>query len=325
MLFLLMFVGGALLIPWLYGPIRYAAQWLGVNADPFPRYIQRAIPIVALLIIPLLTRWAGLKSAADLGIVAPSGQWQKFLFGFLAALLALAMICSIIVLSGALTLRDGITVKAVLDKFAAALGSALIVALMEEIIFRGAVLTLLTRIFSWPTALISSSAIFSLVHFLHRPEYAGPVTWDAGLLLLPAMFAGLLDFQNMGASAANLFLAAMLIGSAYGYTGNLYCSMGLHAGAVVSIKLSLAFTTVVPGAATRFWGTGVLIDSWFTVAALFLAVALFGLNSLRSRRLATDGPQAVAAFSPSFKAVWLAHLAVLAAGVVCAALLRWLS
>jgi membrane protease YdiL (CAAX protease family) len=123
-----------------------------------------------------------------------------------------------------------------------AIYSAVAVAVIEEIIYRGTLLTLLARLFAWPTALVLSSIIFSLLHFLARADYAEPTTWDAGLALLPAMLAGLVDFQNMGAAAVNLFLAGMLLGMAYGRTGTLYLSIGLHAGAIVSIKMSLTFT-----------------------------------------------------------------------------------
>jgi membrane protease YdiL (CAAX protease family) len=312
MLFVLMFVGGALLTPWVYLVVTHVATWLGIAADPYPRYLPRVIPFFALLIIPFITRWAGFKSAGELGIVPPGGQWGKFLFGFFAALLALTMICAIILVSGAITLRAGITFKAVLDKFAVALASGVAVMLIEEIIFRGAVLSLLARIFSWPVALVLSSVIFSLVHFMRRPFYDGPLTWYSGVLLLPEMLSGLLDFQAMGATAVSLFLAGMLIGIAFGHTGNLYFSMGLHAGAIVCIKMYLSLTTIVPGVANRFWGTGALTDSWFVAGMLGVAVAMFGLNALRER--AANGAPERKAFG--HETVWLAYLALVAAGLL---------
>jgi hypothetical protein len=317
--FLISFVVGAALTPWLYGLIVQVANWIGVTADPFPRYIPRVIPIVALLILRPLAIWAGFKSPADVGLVAPRGQSRKFLFGFSAAMLALAMVCAIELNVGALTLRASITLKAVLDALAVALASALAVALVEEILYRGMVLSLLARVCNWPTALLLSSLIFTLMHFLHRPVHEGPIAWYSGLALLPAMLAGWLDPHNLGAYAANLFLAGTLIGIAYGLTGNLYFSMGLHAGAVVCSKLSLAFTVFTPGAATWFWGSGNLVDSWFTAGALLVAAVMFGVNSVRGGRPAAAGPDPVAAgarFGRSIEAVFVAYLAMLAVALL---------
>lgn len=270
-------VGSALLIPWLYDPIRAAAEWLGVTADPFPRYIQRLSPIIALLLLIAnpFTGWTGLKNAAEIGLVWSRGEWKKFIAGFLVALLALAALCFILMQIGALTLRDGITFAAVLHRLTMAVCSALAVAVMEEIIYRGTLLTLLARVFEWPTALVLSSLIFSFSHFMARADYAGPLTWDAGLALLPTMLAGMLDFQNMGAAVATLFFAGLLLGMAYGRTGTLYLPIGLHAGAIVSIKMSLAFTT--PTETMRpWWESGVLIDGWGTCAVMVLAVVAYG-------------------------------------------------
>jgi hypothetical protein len=156
-----------------------------------------------------------------------------------------------------------------------AAGTAAVVATLEEILFRGAVFGGLRRLFYWPLALGLSSLIFALVHFLQRADLTGPVAWNSGLVLLPRMLGGFVDFYAFVPGFFSLTLAGVLLGLAYQRTGSLYFSIGLHAGWIFWLKMFGAFTADVPGAATWFWGTGKMIDGWlaFIVLALTLAIS----------------------------------------------------
>src|SRR5208283_2434134 len=153
-----------------------------------------------------------------------------------------------------------------------AIAMAAIVATIEEILFRGGIFGGLRRILHWQLALIASSLIFALVHFLQRAEFTGPVAWNSGLILLPRMLGGFADLHTLVPDFFNLTLAGFLLGLAYQRTGNLYFSIGLHAGWIFWLKTYDAFTTGAPRAATWFCGTGKLIDGW--LALLVLAVTL---------------------------------------------------
>ena len=326
---LVFFVGGALLAPWIYALVRQAADWSGRAGDSFQRYVPRAMPLAAFLGLWPLVRFVGFRSASDIGLIGPHGQWTRLVSAFLAGLLALVMVSGIGLVGGANRLNENITLSAVLAQLAVLVPGAIAVAVTEEILFRGVVLSMLRRVFSWPVALVASSAVFAALHFMHRPEFSGPVTWYSGLQLLPSILGGLIDFRSMAPLGISLFLAGMLLGIAYGRTGNLYFPVGLHAGAIVAIKLHLAFTTEIPETATWLWGSLDLIDGWLAIGVLLVAVAMFAVQGRQMDRpmLAGGGGRLMQKFATSsVQAVFLAYV-----GFLCAVLLasagasRWLS
>ncbi|MGH7991307.1 MAG: hypothetical protein ACREDS_14100, partial [Limisphaerales bacterium] len=64
-----------------------------------------------------------------------------------------------------------------------------------------------------------------------------------------------------------------LLGLAYQRTGNLFFSIGLHAGWIFWLKTYGAFTVAAPRTAIWFWGGGKMIDGW--LAFFVLAFTLF--------------------------------------------------
>jgi membrane protease YdiL (CAAX protease family) len=90
------------------------------------------------------------------------------------------------------------------------------------------------------------------------------------------MLGGFADLQMVIPGFVNLTLAGILLGLAYQRTGNLYFSIGLHAGWIFWLKFYGAITAPVPAASQWFWGTQKLIDGW--LALIVLAFALLALN-----------------------------------------------
>src|SRR5882724_3858099 len=78
---IVVFVGGALLAPWLYQAIQALAASSGFAAklahQPFRRYVDRCFLGLALLGIWPLLRSLGARSAADFGLVTPARQWGR--------------------------------------------------------------------------------------------------------------------------------------------------------------------------------------------------------------------------------------------------------
>ena len=133
-------------------------------------------------------------------------------------------------------------------------------------------------------ALAMSSVIYALSHFLSRAEISGAVTWSSGLALLPQMLGGFAEFRILVPGFFNLLLAGILLGLGYQRTGNLYFSIGVHAGWIFCLKTYGAFTTGTPQGATWFWGTGKLIDGWFTLLVLAVTLAVFKYLPLKPVR-----------------------------------------
>ncbi len=149
------------------------------------------------------------------------------------------------------------------------------VAVLEEVLFRGAIFGGLKKIFHWVFALVVSSMIYAIVHFMRSADLPGPVTWLSGLRLLPLMLGGFADLHALVPGFFNLTLAGALLALAYQRTVNLYFSIGLHGGWIFWLKSFAAFTQPVAGAGTWWWGTGKLIDGWFALLVLAGAMLIF--------------------------------------------------
>ena len=277
------FVGGALLAPWLYWiALHFAHSFPKIAAVPFHRFLDRSFLLLALAGVWPLLRALGAKSIRETGLVPPYGQSKKLFNGLLIGFVSLAVVAGLVLAGGGRAGNGGMTAGKILVTVLKAAGTAMVVATLEEILFRGGVFGGLRRIFYWPLALAISSLIYALVHFLQRAELAGAVAWNSGLAMLPEKLAGFADFHALVPGFLSLTLAGVLLGLAYQRTGNLYLSIGLHAGWIFWRVIYSAFTADVPKAAVWFWGTGKLIDGWLAFIVLALVLVFFnhlpGLN-----------------------------------------------
>jgi membrane protease YdiL (CAAX protease family) len=272
------FIGGAVLAPWLYWLAQHFAQAVPrIAGAPFHRFLDRSFLIVALAGLWPLLRSLGGKSWREMGITPPYGQWNKLGGGLLLGLGSLALVAGIATASGEFRFVQPADVHKVVTTLLSAVGTAVVVSVLEEILFRGGVFGGLRRVLYWPFALAASSAIYALVHFLQRADTTGAVAWNSGLVLLPRVLGGFADVHALVPGFFTLTLAGALLAFAYQRTGNLYFSIGLHGGWIFILKMFGAFTAQTPGGVVRFWGTAKIFDGWlaFIVLAVFLAASKF--------------------------------------------------
>jgi hypothetical protein len=276
------FLGGALLAPWLYWLFHFSPK---LAATPFHRFVDRSFLIIALAGVWPLLRALGAKSRRDIGLVAPYGQIEKLFGGLLLGFISLAVVAITAIIFRERIFDQDLTAHKIVGTTFSAIATAVIVATLEEILFRGGIFGGLRRILYWPFALVISSAIYAIVHFLQRAEFAGTIKWNSGLVLLPKMLVGFGDFHTLVPGFFNLMLAGILLGLAYQRTGNLYFSIGLHAGWIFWLKICNVFTADVPNTTIWFWGTGKLIDGWlafFVLAATLLIFKFLPIGEKRS-------------------------------------------
>jgi membrane protease YdiL (CAAX protease family) len=270
------FIGGALLAPWLY----QLAQTVGhlfpkIATAPFHRYVDRSLLLIAVVGLWPLLRSLGATSARELGLVLPYGQFKKLFGGLALGFVSLAVVAGIAIGFGARAFGQNFTAHKIVGTIFSAIAAAAIVATIEEILFRGGIFGGLRRVLYWRIALGVSSVIYALVHFLQPAELAGAVAWNSGLVLLPRMFGGFADFHALVPGFFSLTIAGILLGLAYQRTGNLYFSIGLHAGWIFWLKTYGAFTFATSNAAIWFWGTGKLIDGWLAFVILAAMLLIF--------------------------------------------------
>lgn len=270
------FLGGALLAPWLYRLAQAGAElWPGVAAAPFHRYVSRAWLGLALLGLWPLLRGLGVRSWADLGLVRPAGQWQKLAAGFVWGFGSLALVAALGLLAGARRFDEALEPGRLAAKVGGALLTAAVVGTLEEILFRGGVFGGLRRVWDWRRALIVSSGIYALVHFFAPARHAGQVGWLSGVMLIPQMLRGFGELNVLIPGFLNLTLAGLLLGLGYQRTGNLFFSIGLHAGWIFWLRSYRTLTDPTPGAAAWFWGGNRLIDGWLALGVLSAMLGLF--------------------------------------------------
>jgi uncharacterized protein len=286
------FVGGALLAPWLYWLAHvFAHEFPKTAAQPFNRFVDRSLLILALAGLWPLLRALGVTSWREAGLVEPHGQWKKLSGGLLVGFLSLAVVAGTALVCGNRVQVQGANAHEVVATVFSAVGTAIIVAVMEELLFRGGIFGGLRKFFYWPLALLISSLVYALAHFLSRADFTGDVGWRTGLVLLPIKLGGFMDFQALVPEFLNLTVAGLLLGLAYQRTGNLYFSIGLHAGWIFWLKTYGALTATAPHAATWFWGTSKMIDGWLALIVLALVLGLFEFLPFRRSKEPYNIPQ----------------------------------
>lgn len=272
------FIGGALLAPPLYWLAQHFAHALPkLAAEPFHRYVDRSILGIALLGLWPLVKNLGFASLREIGLVWPRGQGKRLFAGFLLGLISLAIIAGIAFAFHARVLNGKLSGGDIAHKLLSAAATAIVVAILEEILFRGAVFGALRKVFHWIFALFISSLFYALMHYFKSVDMTGPVTWLSGLKLLPLMLQNLGDVQALVPGFLNLTLAGILLGWGYQRSGNLYFSVGLHGGWIFWIKAYAAVTGPAPNASLWLWGRGsmAIVNGWIALPVLLLTLMVF--------------------------------------------------
>ena len=268
------FAGGALAAPAIFWLVQSLAPASPLAENPFHRFVERALMAIALLGIWPLLRALGADSWSAVGVVAPAGQKSRLAGGFLLGFGSLALLAGLALAGHAREFKANLTVTGLGVNILAAAGTATVVAGIEELLFRGVIFGTLRRVFNWRGALLLSSMIYALVHFLQKPHLVGPVTWLSGLELLPQMLRGFGQWPVLIPGFFNLTLVGMLLGLAYQRTGNLYFSLGLHGGWVFWLRFHGYLTRPTAGAAVTWFGSDKLIDGWLAMLVLGLTGVL---------------------------------------------------
>lgn len=268
------FLAAALLAPWAF-QIGAAgeADWLkGFGPQPFHRYLNRCLLLVALAGLWPLARAFQLRSLRAVGLAWAPDSRRQLALGLAAGFSSLLLAALGLVLVGVRSGNFNLPLATVGKLLFTATLSAAVVALLEEVFFRGVIFGILRGVCALPVAIAVSGGLYAAVHFLARVEPAGPVNWTSGLALLPRMMAGLVAPENL-MPMLTLTVGGAALALAYHRTASLWFSFGLHAGWVFWLKVFKTVTTtgsVPPGA---FWGTDKLVDGWPALLVMTVVLA----------------------------------------------------
>jgi len=286
---------GALLAPWLFWTLQaLAAHIPAVNPlarQPFHRIFDRAVLIVAFAGLWPFLRRAGFRSWSDLGYVRARGGWGQVFAGFVLGLGSFAVLIVIEVAMGSRSVNFDKSAAQMTGAVLRFLVTGIVVALIEETFFRGALQGALQRGMNVVAAVILASVIYSALHFL-KPTHviipADQVTWSSGWTCLSGSVTRSVGERNVVVGFVTLFLAGCILGLAYARTRALYLSIGLHAGWVLANEFA------------RWLGAYQIIEdkaAWLVLAALLALTAWLCRNKLKPLRapgLSSSGGRAPA-------------------------------
>lgn len=201
---------------------------------PFHRIGERIAMLALLVGFVLIARRLGLADRASLGYGAPRRQFLREMG--LALVIGVTTMLAVVGLMTVLGLLDWSPAQAVVGAklakvVAQGLLSGLAVAFIEETFLRGAMLTAIQRESGNTLALVSTSILYSVTHFIGKFHIAADqVTPHSGVDLL----AGFLQTFGHPLAIVDAFLCLFAVGVVLAAvriaTGNIAASLGLHAG-----------------------------------------------------------------------------------------------
>ena len=119
----------------------------------------------------------------------------------------------------------------------------LIVAVIEEVLFRGLIISYLQTITTPVYCIVYSALLYAALHFLSFPEASDSSTtgWLSGLYNLPVIFQPISDLANVH-SFTTLFALGLLLAIYRLHDAHVYYCIGVHAGLVALLKVSRKLT-----------------------------------------------------------------------------------
>jgi len=238
--FVAVIVLGALLAPPLYWAghavaAKGALKFLGETE--LLKFFSRAVLFSAVVLLWPMLRWLRLAGASGLGL-DPDHAWiRRFGAGFTISAACVGLLAAGYILGG--VYRWKMTLP--WSKTPPLLLSALVVALLEEGLFRGGILGLFRRTMTPRAAIVLTSAIFSAVHFLRTDDEAASsaVTWLSGFALIPRMFHQFAEPLLVLGGFTTIFVLGLMLADVTVRTRSLWMAIGLHAG-LVFVKMSFS-------------------------------------------------------------------------------------
>src|SRR5262249_40177642 len=264
----------AILTPWVFSlwnsfvqARRHRAEFEQIFAGVFIFSGVALLLASPSLLRPRLLRGAGLgeKDQGD------------FFSGFVLAVASMALLAVVMYVAGALTPGLSDPVYAIVRASAKALMTALTVAFLEEIFFRGILFKGLMEDYGAAVAFIGANLLYAASHFFKPPEEFMPGVFDplAGFRFLFLCLAPYLDTATTVPGLIGLFVIGLVLSYALLRSGSLSLPIGLHAGWVFAIKtMSLYGDFTREGLGWLFGGKPKLVSGVVTWVGILLVGAV---------------------------------------------------
>lgn len=200
-----------------------------LEAD-FAKISNRAILLSAIVLLWPLFRALRIRSIAELGLQKNPHRWRDFAVGSGVSVAVMTVLALILLKLGIYKMKDPAPWSGLLG--IAATGVS--VGIVEEWMFRGAILGSFRRAMNDYTALGCVSALFSILHFINPPDTViQNVGWLSGFELLPHRFENFANPLLVLGGFTTLFCFGWVCGWAAIRTRGLALGIGFHAGMVL--------------------------------------------------------------------------------------------
>lgn len=276
------FLAGCLLAP----PVFWAGQALeaGGITDwlakfPFHRVLSRCLQVSALVLLLPALRWIGLRRPSDLHLSRNPRSLSDLAAGLALSVALVAVVALLGLIAGWSEVRPGALASGLLR----IAPTAVVVSVLEEIVFRGVVLGICLWSLPRAAAIAWTTVLFVLLHFIKPAKSAiaaDAVHWSSGFAEALSFAQGLPTPGILFFGAASLFAAGWILGSAAVATRSLWLPIGLHAGWVFaqqSSNLYLQTTATGPSGWLPWVGPNLVSGAVPTGLVPLAALLLTGL------------------------------------------------
>jgi membrane protease YdiL (CAAX protease family) len=278
-------VGGLLAPPLFHGLVGLGRRFAALSAlrnIEFTAVAARCVTVVVLAAMWPALRWSGMACRGALGLRAQPG-WGRALFtGLVWGVIAVAGLWAAGWRLGAYTWNPpsaGAMVGIILRTGLA----ACVVGLLEEFFFRGVVYGALRKSMRWWGAALWASVFYALLHFAQPAPPLGVVhvQWFSGWDLLRQVPGAGVGWSNLWPSIGTLFLAGLLLCRLYAQRGDLYFSIGLHAGWVWVMLMGFELMEREPEVHPFLFGTSGNVTRTYPAFLVALVCVPFVLRLVR--------------------------------------------
>ncbi|MEX1115424.1 MAG: CPBP family intramembrane glutamic endopeptidase [Akkermansiaceae bacterium] len=251
------------------GPVEWFA---GVcRAAEFPRFFEVALVLAAVILFLPIVEW--LKGGGNLqggflhrlpddAVTLVRGQRLRknpealghLLRGFLVVTGLFFLLGGVMIAAGVFVWRlpDGGLMKSMVRIF----GVAMVLAAVQEILFRGIAMGIFLRAMRPAAALGVSAVLFAMVHFINPPaglNVPDPDASGVGFELLRMVLAQLGDERMLLGSFVPLLALGGVLAFARWRTASLWLPLGLHAGWIFVNGVMGAFTVTASRPDAAAW------------------------------------------------------------------------
>ncbi len=225
--------------------LTYPVMQTGWLDFPPERVMSRLAQVLILLGLWPLLKALSLNDRASLGYgVAATELRRAVVRGWVLGLLILMALALALYLLGVRVVDlGGIHWPDLTEKAVQALIGGLLIGVLEETFFRGALFAAIRRREGVASAAIWSASLYALVHFL-KPG-AMPVgevfDWGGALSMFTGVFIDAFQWKNLDSMIA-LFMVGLFLALVRERTGHIGWCIGLHAGWVFVIQVTRRLT-----------------------------------------------------------------------------------